>query len=294
MTFRSPSAALTTSRSLSSVLQFFALAFGISWILGLAAAAILQAILPESMERVTLLLAKFGPSIAGLMMAYSVSGRSGLVSLLRHSCRWRTHGGWYIVALLLPAFGWFCGLSFVHLTGGEVNWTIFGEIGPADVVITLGTFVFFGGGLGEELGWRGFALPMLQHRMSAARASLLIGFVWAAWHYPAILLDSSGDASPIWVFTLFVVAATFVMTWLFNSTSGNLLLAILFHASVNASERLMDGAVTGVAETRCEIATAVVYAVLALVALCLFGGRSLSRRDRTLWPVPKDDAIDPE
>jgi len=92
-------------------------------------------------------------------------------------------------------------------------------------------FIFLFVGLGEETPWRGFALPELQKRYSPFAASLVVGVFWAAWHIPLMGVEFKADL--IVPFLLGVMAASVVMAWLFNRTSGGLLPLPLMHASVN-------------------------------------------------------------
>lgn len=265
-----------------AVLAFFGLTFAVSWVAGIVVAAVLQAALPDSLDRLSLLVAKFGPSIAGVVMAYVVSGRPGLLSLLRATGRLRAHVGWYALVLLGPAVMWAVALFAYDVTGGAVDWTFVDAIGAGDIALALATFTFLGGGLGEELGWRGFALPMLQRRMGALAASAVIGSVWAIWHYPALLLDPEQGA--ILPFTSFVLAATVLLTWMFNTTRGNVLLAVLFHAAFNATESLVEGAVAKRDESQAELWLIGLYALAALVIIVVYPVSTLAPRDRTAWP----------
>ena len=87
-----------------------------------------------------------------------------------------------------------------------------------------------GGALGEELGWRGFALPRMQAKRSALTASLILGGIWAPWHLPFYLSGAQtlSEFAPTFVVTFI---ATIPITWLFNNTNGSVLLTTLFHAS---------------------------------------------------------------
>ena len=87
-----------------------------------------------------------------------------------------------------------------------------------------------GGVLGEELGWRGFALPRMQTKRSALVASLILGGIWASWHLPFYLSGAQtlSEFAPTFVVTFI---ATIPITWLFNNTNGSVLLTTLLHAS---------------------------------------------------------------
>jgi uncharacterized protein len=118
------------------------------------------------------------------------------------------------------------------VTLGEASWE---PAGPVHLVL-LPTALIAGillGGL-EEIGWRGYLQPRLQDRFSALTVGLVIGLVWALWHAPLFLMESTSQASfsPIW-FTIHAVALSVVLTWVYNSTGGSLLIAVLFHGAIN-------------------------------------------------------------
>jgi membrane protease YdiL (CAAX protease family) len=102
---------------------------------------------------------------------------------------------------------------------------------PVGFVSTL----ILGGPLGEEPGWRGFALPRLQRVHGPLVGSLILGILWALWHVP---LFWSGVWTPptipnIIMFILMTTALTIIMTWVFNNAKGSLLITMLMHASFN-------------------------------------------------------------
>ena len=93
-------------------------------------------------------------------------------------------------------------------------------------------FIFLFIGLGEEPGWRGFALPELQRRYSPLLASLILAPIWAIWHLPLVGNEFPWPIVPVFLLSLF--GATFMLTWFFNRTNGSVLLPMLFHATVNS------------------------------------------------------------
>jgi len=87
---------------------------------------------------------------------------------------------------------------------------------------------------GEEIGWRGYALPRLSSCVGLPVASLILGIVWATWHLPFFLIagaDKSGQAFPVYV--LSTTALSVAMAWLYWRTNGSLLLTMLMHAAIN-------------------------------------------------------------
>jgi len=91
-----------------------------------------------------------------------------------------------------------------------------------------------GGGL-EEIGWRGFMLPRLQSSFDALTASLAVGVVWMIWHAPLFVIPGAVQTDlPILPFVVQGIALAVVFTWLYNSTNGSVLLAVLLHGTFNA------------------------------------------------------------
>jgi membrane protease YdiL (CAAX protease family) len=87
---------------------------------------------------------------------------------------------------------------------------------------------------GEEIGWRGYALPRLARCLGLAPASIVLGVIWACWHLPFFFIpgsDNAGQSFPVYV--LAVTALSAAMAWLYWRTNGSLLLTMLMHAAVN-------------------------------------------------------------
>jgi len=92
-----------------------------------------------------------------------------------------------------------------------------------------------GGPLGEEFGWRGYALPAMQERMGWRIASLVLGVAWAVWHLPLFYIDSTAQSHmPVWLFLLSTLASSVVFAWLFNRTQGSVVPCLVLHSAVNA------------------------------------------------------------
>jgi membrane protease YdiL (CAAX protease family) len=104
------------------------------------------------------------------------------------------------------------------------------------LVVTAGLPRAMAAALGEEIGWRGFLLPELVRVTTVPRAALLIGLIWAAWHYPGLLLADYNLGTPWWLalpcFTAMVIAISFLTAWL-RLRSGSVWPAVVLHASHN-------------------------------------------------------------
>src|SRR3712207_6537622 len=88
--------------------------------------------------------------------------------------------------------------------------------------------------MGEELGWRGYALPRLLARRSALAASLILGLLWGLWHLPTFyVLGAPQHGLPISAFLLLTMAYSVLFTWIYLHTRGSVLIATLFHSAIN-------------------------------------------------------------
>jgi membrane protease YdiL (CAAX protease family) len=117
------------------------------------------------------------------------------------------------------------------------SWTSLGTVNfLPDLGVTAWGLWFLTSGIGEELGWRGFALPRLQRTHSAMSSTLRLAIGWAGWHLPAFFYVPSYAAIGLRIlpgFFLGVLAGAIVLTWLYNSSGGSVLAAVLWHASFN-------------------------------------------------------------
>jgi len=191
---------------------FFALAFAFSWW-----AVPMGEFLP------------FGPLIAALIVLGVVQGRSGLADLGRRMLRWRVGVRWYVLAIVLPLGATLVAIGLNLALGAPVS--ALDDLDPWYLLIGL----FFlrlinplDGPMGEEPGWRGFALPRLQANRSPLMASLILGLIVAAWHLPLVFLPAE-DLAPIYL--LATVAITFMYTWIYNHTGGSVLMTIIAHSA---------------------------------------------------------------
>jgi uncharacterized protein len=239
----SPLVQLARRRPLTS---YFALAFAISWALVLPMTlsrnlgmGLLPYALPDLLGLALYVLASLvGPTVAAVIVAGLAEGRAGVITLLRPIMRWRVGPQWYAFALLANMAIWLIAFSLVLgpalLTAAIAHWMLLlTTFLPA---IALGLLI---PSIGEEPGWRGFALPRLQERYGPLRGTLVLGALHGLWHLPALGTSLFGPMRPgeLVAFLLTAVGGTFLYTWLFNRSGGSVLLAILMHAASNAASQ---------------------------------------------------------
>ncbi len=171
-----------------------------------------------------------GVLVAALIVSGVAGGWTGLKTVLLRIVRVRVRTRWYLAALLLPAALVFLSLALNLVLGapmpGHEHWAKWPDVVDRFII----GFLFVG--LGEEPGWRGYALPELQRRRSALQAALMIGGVWALWHVP--LWGTEFPWSVVPGFLVSVFAGSVISAWLFNSARESVFLCMLFHASVNS------------------------------------------------------------
>src|SRR5215207_3962937 len=180
---------------------------------------------------VLVMLASNVPSAVAIVLTAIVFGRGALRKQLARLLIWRVNPLWYLVVLLGPAV----------LVGGAVGLnTLLG--GPAlsvgntllGVVMMWAFFIFPGSALGEEIGWRGYALPRLQTGRSALSASLILAPIWGLWHLPLWLTGLPARTPTLYAaFLVSAFALSIITTWVYNSTGGSLLMVVMLHASAN-------------------------------------------------------------
>src|ERR687890_945064 len=175
-----------------------------------------------------------GPFLAAFVMTGATEGREGVGRLLRRFVLWRVGFRWYLFAFVgIPVIAV---LSVVVIPGVLGSFRGLGALAPLSV---LGVFVyvlFLGGALGEEPGWRGFALPRLQSLHGPLVGTLILGPLWALWHLPLFLTPwNTLTTLNVVVFVLATTCLAIIYTWVFNNTKGSLLIAILLHWSFDLS-----------------------------------------------------------
>jgi membrane protease YdiL (CAAX protease family) len=261
------------------LLSFFAIAYAISWTLSIPFILADWGILSGDYT-LAFVIKSFGPFVAALLVTRITEGKEGLIRLRQSMRQTRAGWQWYLFTLLaLPApivIGFFLQPeALARLSGLSLSF----------VVTYLLSFLltFLGGGpLGEEPGWRGFALPRLQPRYGPLWGTLLLGVLWTFWHLPDFLTSAQGGGPGtgltaflvnLPIFFVFVIALAIIFTWLFNHTGGSVFIAILAHTCINAPQVALTPLFPAVDITLLDHAALIGYGVLALLIVIVTRGR---------------------
>jgi membrane protease YdiL (CAAX protease family) len=119
-------------------------------------------------------------------------------------------------------------LAFFMINSKPLNTMTFISISTIIPVIIID---LTSGALGEELGWRGYALNLLQKKYVPLKAGMIVGVIWGLWHLPLMLLSGYTGLDLLYYFIAFMVAiisASIIITFFYNK-SKNILIAMWIH-----------------------------------------------------------------
>jgi hypothetical protein len=206
----------------------------------------------------------FGPALAAMIMAAVTGGKTGLKALLSRAVRWRVGLPWYVIALGLPTVLSLATAALAYLLGAPKLLQV--------STLTIFDIILFVLVVGEELGWRGYALPLLLDKRSPLTASVILGVVWGLWHLPTFLVPGTPQYGlPLTAFVLLTIEYSILMTWVFLHTLGSVLIATVFHGAINLSQGIFLGGLHGA--TRYWLLS-IVYGVAAVMVAVLLGVRA--------------------
>ena len=215
----------------------------------------------------------FCPMLAAIILVYREDKRTGVVALLKRSFDFQRIKGkwWYAPILLIMPIATVLSFWVQRLSGVPVpipQIVVFQAL-----ALCVGCFI---GALGEELGWSGYAIDPMQARWGALKASILLGIIWAVYHYIGLLQAHRSIEWIAW-WTLYTVAARVIMVWLFNHTGRSVFGMALFHMTINVtwllfpvSGSFFDPRVTGL-----------ILAAIAASVVMVWGPGMQGRRQRT-------------
>ena len=248
---------------------YFGLTFLVAWAFWYGASG-----LGAPANQLLFLPGTFAPGIVAVLLTARAEGAAGVRSLLLPLFKWEVGVRWYLFALLFIATIKLAVALALRVTTGE--WPRFGD---TPLLLMLAATLFSTltlGQAGEEVGWRGYALPRMATRLGLGPASLILGVVWALWHLPLFFIpgtSTTGQSFPLYL--LQVTALSVALGWLWWRTGGSLLLTMLLHAAVNNTKDIVPSAVEG-ADAPFGLSTSVV-AWLTVLLLWICAGYFLAR-----------------
>ena len=263
---------------------YFVLAYFFSWMVFVPLALNKQGIIflfPQDTEHARTLDAwhafgGFGPFISAIITLLFFDGKKGLRFFLNSYRKKLTSTGWLLA--LSPILLFCLGILVARIINGE--WlSVAGFFRNNNLLLVPDFLMWFFPlltyGFGEEGGWRGFALPHLQSRHSAMRATVILTVFWLGWHIPSFFYRYELSGGMLIGFILGLFAGAVLLTFLFNFTNGSLLAVSLWHFTFNFVSMIGTDAV--VAATMSTI-----LMIIAVFVVIRFGGKNLSPYPRTI------------
>lgn len=216
------------------LIAFFALTFAVTWTLFITVAAAIPASTAPGYALV--LLGAYAPGIVALGLTARQTGRDGVRALLARMLIANVAAKWYVFAISYVALVKLSAAVLHRLVEGA--WPRFGTDSLYLIPLAIALSTPFQAG--EEIGWRGYALPRLADRFGLAAASVVLGAIWALWHLPQFFIaaaDTYHQSFIVWA--LQVVAISIAMAWLYAKTGASLLLVMLMHAAINNAKDIV-------------------------------------------------------
>jgi uncharacterized protein len=251
-------------KSQNPLVTFFVLTYALMWACFISV-AVTGIPIYAPLGGALVLLGTFAPSLVALWLTKRAEGDSGVRALLGGVFKWQVPARWYLFALAyIPAIKLTAALIHRLATGA---WPRFGDDPWYFILGAIAVSTPFQAG--EEIGWRGYALPRLAARFGLARASILLGLIWAFWHLPQFFIpevDTYGQS--FFVFVLQVTALSVAMAWLYARTNGSLLLVMLLHAAVNNAKDIVPSALPGASNPFALSASLVAWLTVTLLWIC--------------------------
>jgi CAAX protease family protein len=247
-----------------SLVQFFVLTYAVMWA-GFISVAALTIPARSPLGALLLLLGAFAPSLVALYVTARDEGATGVRVLLGRVLQWRVDARWYLFAAgFMAAIK--LAVALIHRVA-DGAWPRFGTEPWYAIVLAIAFSTPFQAG--EEIGWRGYALPRLAGRFGLVRASLLLGLIWSCWHLPQFFIreaDTYGQS--FFVFVLQVIPLSVAMAWLYARTNASLLLVMLMHSAVNNSKDIVPSSVPGATNMFGLSASPVAWLTATLLWIC--------------------------
>jgi membrane protease YdiL (CAAX protease family) len=268
-------------KEMRNLVLYFVLAYGISWAIGI----------PLALERIGLIapilpfwahyFVAYGPLLSAILVTWFSAGQSGLKALGNRLTLWRVRPIWWAVAFSPLILGASVILVLILVTGQTISLSALGEVNflpPLGIGALALWFLTFG--IGEETGWRGYALPRLQENRSALSATLILVAFWAVWHLPQFFYLFDPAIAIGWAFGLFTGAI--LLTWLFNSANGSVLITAVWHGCFNfiTASDAGNGILAAVVST--------IVMVWAVFVVILLKPVTLSKSDKVVSTIPME------
>ncbi len=219
-------------------LRFFVVTFLWSWLIWLPLVLAGFGVIPisrESLKSITTpvtVLAAFGPAVGAFYSLRSLNGRGSirvyLKSFFSLKFGWKVWIAIFVILGISTAISWFIPELFGANRLGMLLPNIY--LFPIYWLI----MVFFGGGQ-EEIGWRGYVLPILEKRFGCWFGSIILAVVWACWHLPLWFIPGTSQTYVNFTgFIMLTLGYSFFYSWIMKASGNRPFAALIAHGTANA------------------------------------------------------------
>lgn len=264
--------------------RFFTLTFILSWLIWIPLTMSHFGIGPfhvaESTSNIVRLLGVLMPAASALILTRLTGGRDAMRSLRARLFLWRVNWKWWMAAVIgQPVLLVLAALVFNLFSASKLT--------PEPLVsasaFIVNVIMLLIATLGEEIGWRGVALPGLQKRGNAFQSSVILGLLWATWHIPFWLLLDTFDqfgVSYLLLNFVFVLPFTFYITWFFNHSDQSLLLPVMLHLTFNIVNTVLY-------PVTINVGAFLVFGIFEWIVFLIILPHLEARRSREMRPIPQ-------
>ena len=221
------------------LILFFIIAFVVAWLLFITAGLISDNARLTDLSRLLIFIGAISPGLVAIALTAITKGSEGVKLLFNKISFKDTKVMWYVFALTFVAtIKLSAALVFFLLYD---SWPQFGT--TPWYIMLFAVAVSMWTQAGEEIGWRGYALPLMSKKNGLAMSGILLGIIWATWHLPLFYIaaaDTFNQSFPLYL--LQVTGLSVVMAWLFWKVNGNLLPLMVFHAAINNTKDIVPSA----------------------------------------------------
>jgi len=220
----------------------------------------------------------YGPLISAFIVLAITRKKEGILELLKSMGKVNVKLKWYGAIILLPLVITLASAGISLLYGTDLTNLFNPGMAPL-LVLLMFLNTTLTSGL-EEPGWRGYALPKLQEEYTANKSSIILGLIWAVWHYPFLVylnfvqLGTGAFLSVLAIvgFTASTVGGSILFSWVYNNTKS-VFMAILFHGLMNFIPQVVMG---GVTDSMGGVIVALITWGIAIILVKLYGEQTLT------------------
>ena len=264
--------------------HFFALTYTLSWLIWIPLTMSHFGIGPfhvaEGISNIVRLLGVLMPAASALILTRITGGRGATQGLWARLFLWKVNWKWWMAAVV--------GQPILLVLAAFISNIVSDSKVTAEPLVSASAFIvnvimLLIATLGEEIGWRGVALPGLQEQNRAGKSSIILGLLWGIWHIPFWLLLDSFDQFGIGYLglnLLFVVPLTFYITWFFNHSRQSLLLPVMLHLTFNIVNTIF-------LPVTMNVSAFLVFGICEWIVCFFIVPHMEERRSNELRPIPQ-------